>query len=232
MLELGGKSALVVRADADLRQAADIAFSSFTLHAGQGCVLLTRHVVHRSLLDGFLDALATRADAAVIGDPADPGTTMGPLISPDQLSRVAGYVDIGTAEGGEIVVGGKPVERAGYFYRPTVIQGVTPGARVAHEEIFGPVAVVLPFDTDDQAVAIADDFRFGLAGGVVSADTGRAWEMARQLRTGSVRINGGGTAPDLAAPITGWGASGIGAEHGLAGLLEFARPTSIAFRAG
>ncbi|MDN5913565.1 MAG: aldehyde dehydrogenase family protein [Pseudonocardia sp.] len=232
VLELGGKSALVVREDADVQHAADIAFASFTLHAGQGCVLLTRHVVHRALVDDFLDALATRAEAAVIGDPAEPGTTMGPLVSEAQRRRVADYVRIGAEEGGEVVCGGKPVDRDGFFYRPTVIHGVSPKARVAQEEIFGPVAVVLPFDSDDQAVAIANDSRFGLSGGVVSADTGKAWEIARRLRTGSVRINGGGTAPDLAAPITGWGASGVGAEHGLTGLLEFAQPKSIAFRAG
>ncbi|WP_181780450.1 aldehyde dehydrogenase family protein [Pseudonocardia pini] len=232
VLELGGKSALVVREDAEVARAADIAFGSFTLHAGQGCVLLTRHVVHRSLVDDFLDALATRAEAAVIGDPAAPGTTMGPLVSEAQRQRVASYVEIGAGEGGEVVCGGKPVEGDGFFYRPTVIHGVTPKARVAQEEIFGPVAVVLPFDTDDEAVAIANDSRFGLSGAVVSADTGRAWEIARRLRTGSVRINGGGTAPDLAAPVTGWGASGVGTEHGLAGLLEFAQPKSIAFRAG
>ncbi|ODU06838.1 MAG: hypothetical protein ABS81_03290 [Pseudonocardia sp. SCN 72-86] len=232
VLELGGKSALVVREDADVARAADIAYSSFTLHAGQGCVLLTRHVVHRSLVDDLLDGLATRAEAAVIGDPTEPGTTMGPLVSEEQRRRVASYVEIGAEEGGEVVCGGRPVDRDGFFYRPTVIHGVTPAARVAQEEIFGPVAVVLPFDTDDEAVAIANDSRFGLSGGVVSADAGKAWEIARRLRTGSVRINGGGTAPDLAAPITGWGASGVGTEHGLAGLLEFAQPKSVAFRAG
>lgn len=233
VLELGGKSALIVRADAPLEQAADIAHSSYTLHAGQGCVLLTRHVVHRSLLDGFLDALTSRAEAVVLGDPAHPGTTMGPLISAAQQQRVGGYVDIGTDDdGGTVVVGGGTADCDGFFHHPTVLTGVAPSARVAQEEIFGPVAVVLPFDTDEEAVAIANDSRFGLAGGIVSADTGRAYAMARRMRTGAVRINGGGTAPDMAAPITGWGASGIGAEHGLAGLLEFAQPKSIAFRAG
>lgn len=232
VLELGGKSALIVREDAPLADAADLAFGSFTLHAGQGCVLLTRHIVHRSLAGEFLDALSARAEAAVIGDPATPGTTMGPLISEAQRQRVASYVEAGAAEGGEIVTGGKPVERTGFFYRPTVIYGVASTARIAQDEVFGPVAVVLPFDTDDEAVAIANDSRYGLSGGIVSADTGRAYEMARRLRTGTVRINGGGTAPDFDAPATGWKSSGIGSEHGLAGLLEFAQPKSIAFRAG
>ncbi|MCX4092374.1 aldehyde dehydrogenase family protein [Nocardia sp. alder85J] len=230
VLELGGKSALIVREDAAVADAANLAYNSFTLHAGQGCVLLTRHVVHRRLVGDFLDALAERAAHTVVGDPTDPATTMGPLISETQRGRVADYVAIGAAEGGEIVTGGEPVERPGYFFAPTVIHGVTPKARVAQEEIFGPVAVVLPFDTDDEAVAIANDSRFGLSGGVVGADAGKAWEIARRLNTGSVRINGGGTALDADAPVTGWGASGIGAEHGLPGLLEFAQPQSIAFR--
>ncbi|OYD61462.1 aldehyde dehydrogenase family protein [Rhodococcus sp. OK302] len=232
VLELGGKSALIVREDAPVRQAVDIAYNSFTLHSGQGCVLLTRHVVHRSLVDEFLDGLAARAENAVIGDPLDPETTMGPLISREQQQRVAEYVAIGENEGGKVVTGGRPIDRDGFFFSPTVIHGVTPKARVAQEEIFGPVAVVLAFDTDDEAVSIANDSRFGLSGGVVSADTGKAWEIARRMKTGSVRINGGGTALDADAPITGYGASGIGAEHGLAGLLEFGQPQAIAFRVG
>jgi aldehyde dehydrogenase (NAD+) len=232
VLELGGKSALIVRDDADAGAAAAAAFASFTLHAGQGCVLLTRHIVHRSMAQDFVAALSERAAATVVGDPADPATTMGPLISEQQRARVAGFVDGGVADGGRIAFGGTAPDRDGFFYTPTVIEGLRPDARAVREEIFGPVAVVLPFDDDEQAVAIANDTHFGLSGAIISRDAGRAWEMARRLRTGAVRINGGGTALDLDAPITGWGRSGIGAEHGMPGLLEFTQPKSIAFRVG
>jgi aldehyde dehydrogenase (NAD+) len=232
VLELGGKSALIVREDASPRAAAAAAFASFTLHAGQGCVLLTRHVVHRSLAGQFVAALADHAAAAVVGDPAAPGTTMGPLISARQRERVVRYVEGSRADGGRIVTGGTTPARPGFFYRPTVIEGLPSKAAAVQEEIFGPVAVVLTFDTDDEAVDIANDSRYGLSGAIISRDTGAAWQLARRLRTGTVRVNGGGTALDPDAPSAGWGRSGIGAEHGRAGLLEFTLPKSIAFRAG
>ena len=232
VLELGGKSALIVRQDAAPAEAAATAFASFTLHAGQGCVLLTRHVVHRSVAGEFVAALAELAARAVVGDPATPGTTMGPLISAQQRERVVRYVDGSLGDGGRIVTGGTVPDGPGFFYPPTVIEGLPSTARAVQEEIFGPVAVVLPFDSDDEAVDIANDTRYGLSGAIISRDAGAAWQMARRLRTGAVRVNGGGTALDLDAPSAGWGLSGIGTEHGLPGLLEFTRPKSIAFRAG
>jgi len=232
VLELGGKSAMIVRSDADLVAAADYGFRSFTTHAGQGCSLLTRHVVHRSVADEFTDHVRERALATRVGDPADPAATMGPLISAAQRSRVDGLVKVGAQEGGKVVVGGQTPDRDGYFYEPTVIAGVDADSRVAQEEIFGPVAVVIPFDSDDEAVAIANNSRFGLSGAIFSRDVGTAYEMAVRMRTGQVRINGGGTAPDLDAPMTGWKASGMGAEYGLAGLLEFTQTKSVGFRAG
>jgi aldehyde dehydrogenase (NAD+) len=232
VLELGGKSALIVRADADVAAAAENGFRSFTTHAGQGCSLLTRHVVHRKVAEEFVGHLRQRALATVVGDPLDPATTMGPLISGAQRTRVGGLVEVGAAEGGTVAVGGRALERPGYYYEPTVITDVDQDMRVAQEEIFGPVAVVIPFDTDDEAVRIANNSRFGLSGAIYSRDVGTAYEMARRLRTGQVRINGGGTAPDLDAPMMGRKASGLGAEHGLAGLLEFTQLKSVGFRAG
>jgi acyl-CoA reductase-like NAD-dependent aldehyde dehydrogenase len=122
--------------------------------------------------------------------------------------------------------------RPGYYYEPTVITGVQPDMRVAQEEIFGPVAAVIAFDTDDEAVQIANNSRYGLSGAIYSRDVGAAYEMARRLRTGQVRINGGGTAPDLDAPMAGWKASGMGAEYALPGLLEFTQLKSVGFKAG
>lgn len=232
VLELGGKSALIVREDADVQQAAAGAFGSFTLHAGQGCVLLTRHLVHRSVVEEFTAALRTRAEAAVVGDPADPRTTMGPLISAAQKQRVTGYLDIARQEGGSFAVGGHALDRPGFFVAPTVIEGLDDSARVAQEEIFGPVAMVIPFSSDEEAVRMSNNSDFALSGGIYSTNTGAAWRMARQLRTAVVRINGGGTAPDLEAPTAGWKRSGIGVEHGVSGLMEFTLEKSIAFRAG
>jgi aldehyde dehydrogenase (NAD+) len=232
VLELGGKSALVVRADADLAAAAATAYNSFTLHAGQGCVLLTRHIVHRSIAADFLAELGALATRTVVGDPSDGTTTMGPLISLRQKERVLAYIDSGQQEGGRLALGGTPIDSPGYFVPPTVITDVAENARVVQEEIFGPVAVVLPFDTDDDAVRIANNSDFGLSGAVFSASTGAAWNIARRMQTGTVRINGGGTALDVEAPTSGRKLSGLGAEHGVPGLLEFTNLKSISFRAG
>jgi aldehyde dehydrogenase (NAD+) len=232
VLELGGKSALIVREDADVQAAAAAAFGSFTLHAGQGCVLLTRHLVHRSVAAEFVDALRAKAAATVVGDPADPRTTMGPLISAAQKDRVTGYLDIAREEGGTFAAGGVPLDGPGYFVPPTVVEGLGAEARLAQEEVFGPVATVIEFSDDDEAVRISNNSPFGLSGGIFSRNTGAAWRIARRLRTGTVRINGGGTAFDLDAPTTGWKHSGIGTEHGVPGLLEFSQEKSIAFRVG
>lgn len=232
VLELGGKSALIVRDDADVAAAAAHAYGSFTLHAGQGCVLLTRHIVHRSVVEPFLASLDRLAQRTVVGDPADAATTMGPLISARQRDRVLGYVASGVRSGGRVAVGGRIVDGPGYFVAPTVITDVSPSARVVQEEIFGPVAVVLPFSSDAEAVALANDSAFGLSGGVFSADTGAAWRIARSLRTGTVRINGGAAGLDPDAPTAGWKNSGLGVEHGVPGLLEFTRTKSVSFRVG
>jgi aldehyde dehydrogenase (NAD+) len=232
VLELGGKSAMIVREDADVRAAAATAFGSFTLHAGQGCVLLTRHLVHRGVAEEFLAELDRRVAATVMGDPADPATTMGPLISAAQRDKVLGYVESGISDGGAVASRGAPAPSEGFFVPPVVLRDVPATSRSVQEEIFGPVAVVLPFDSDDEAVRLANDSRYGLAGAIFSGSSGAAWRMAQQLRTGGVRINGGGTALDLDAPTTGWKTSGLGTEHGVPGLLEYAIAKTVAFRTG
>lgn len=232
VLELGGKSALVVRADADVDAAATTAFASFTLHAGQGCVLLTRHIVHQEVVGAFVDAVAERAGRAVIGDPGNPSTTLGPLVSEQQRQRVHSYVEDSRAQGASIRFGGEVPAGPGFFYPPTLIEGLKPDARAVQEEIFGPVAVVLPFADDDEAVRLANDTKYGLSGAIMTADAAAGWDIARRMRTGAVRLNGGGTALDPEAPSAGWKHSGIGSEHGVEGLLEYTITKSISFRVG
>lgn len=222
VLELGGKSAMIVRADADLALAARTGAANTTTLAGQGCALLTRHLVHRSILGDYLDALREQLAATVIGNPADEGTTMGPLISATQRERVYATVREALGHGARAVVDGGPVavDGAGFFHEPVVLTDVGNDDPVARQEIFGPVAVVIPFDTDEEAVALANDNPYGLAGAVLSADREAAVALARRLRAGRVSVNDAAT-PDVRLPFGGFGRSGIGREFGLEGILEF-----------
>lgn len=234
VLELGGKSALIVREDADLEAAAAFAVGQYTLQAGQGCSLCTRHLVHNAVRSEFLDLMATASQALRLGDPAAADTGMGPLIRERQRERVERYVDEARDEGGEVVTGGRrpaALER-GFFYEPTIITQVDNSSRVAQEEIFGPVAVVTGFDSDAEAVALANDSQFGLSGAVFSRDSGTAFELARQLRTGQVTLNGGSGAMNSWAPFGGYKRSGIGREYGVAGVREFCQTKAIHFNAG
>jgi aldehyde dehydrogenase (NAD+) len=236
LLELGGKSALLVCPDADLELAVRIGAQNVTTHAGQGCVLATRHLVHNSIMPEYLSRLGATLDRVVLGLPREPGTGMGPLIRPAAVDRVAGQVDRAVASGATVVTGGAPrpgeAPSGGYYYRPTVLSGLDNTWPVAREEIFGPVAVVLGFDTEDEAVAIANDSPFGLAGHVVSRDAGRAFELACRLRTGTVDINGGPgyTNPDV--PFGGYRRSGLGRENGVEGLDEYSQIKTIKYPSG
>ncbi|MFF0717554.1 aldehyde dehydrogenase family protein [Micromonospora sp. NPDC003816] len=222
VLELGGKSALVVRADADLAMASRIGAVNTTTLAGQGCALLTRHLVHRAVVADYVAALAERLSAAVPGDPADERTTLGPLISAAHRDRVSAAVRAARARGARAVVDGGPVgvDGRGFFHEPVVLTGVGNDDPVARQEIFGPVAVVMPFDTDEEAVALANDSPYGLAGAVVSADRVAAVAVAERLRAGRVSVNDGAT-PNVRLPFGGFGRSGIGREFGLEGVLEY-----------
>jgi aldehyde dehydrogenase (NAD+) len=221
-LELGGKSAFVVLDDADLTGASSVSAFSACIHAGQGCAITTRLVVPRDRYDEAVATAAATMSSIKPGDPTDPGTVCGPLISARQRDRVQGYLDSATVEGGTFACGGgRPADRtAGFFIEPTVIAGLGNDARVAREEIFGPVLTVIAHDGDDDAVRIANDSPYGLSATVMSADPQRAAAVASRLRVGTVNVNGG-VWYSADAPFGGYKQSGNGREMGLAGFEEY-----------
>jgi acyl-CoA reductase-like NAD-dependent aldehyde dehydrogenase len=231
LLELGGKSAMIVRADADLQAAAMSGLGGFTVHAGQGCALLTRHLVHNSVRAQYVEMLSRMADGIKVGDPSDPATGMGPLIREVARKRTESYVELALSQGARLAAGGCRPEglTRGFYYRPTLFDDVRNDHRIAQEEVFGPIGVVIGFDDDDEAIALANDSEFGLSGAVFSKDAGRAYEIALQLRTGGVSINGGSGSMSSHAPFGGIKRSGYGREYGLEGLNEFTNIKTIAF---
>jgi acyl-CoA reductase-like NAD-dependent aldehyde dehydrogenase len=231
IMELGGKSAMIVRADGNIGAAAQNALSSLTFHAGQACAAMTRFVVHNSVRAEFVARLGELFRAVKIGDPADPATRMGPLIRAAARDRVQALVDSAIGDGAKLITGGRipaGFDR-GFFYEPTLFDEVDNNWRVAQEEAFGPLGVVIGFDTDDEAVAIANASDFGLSGGIYSADVGRAYELAMQLRTGKVNLNGGSGKMSPYQPFGGIKRSGYGREFGEAGLHEFTYIKTIAY---
>jgi aldehyde dehydrogenase (NAD+) len=225
-LELGGKSAMVVLDDADVGLAAMVAAFSTCSHAGQGCAITTRMLVPRDRHDEIAELVAGMMSQVTFGDPADPQTFMGPLISERQRDKVDGLVRRAIAAGATLVTGGTKVD-PGFYYTPTLLSGVDPASEIAQEEVFGPVLAVIPYDGEDEAVRIANDSIYGLSGAVYSADQERAVEVARRIRTGTVSINGGNYyGPD--APFGGYKQSGIGREMGVAGLEEFLERKTLA----
>ncbi len=228
-LELGGKSAFVILDDADLAGACATAAFTVCTHAGQGCAITTRLLVPRRHFDEAVEATADVMRKLPAGDPTDPGTICGPLISERQRDRVEGYLRLAVEEGGTAVLGGgRPdgMER-GYFVEPTLLVGLGNESRVAQEEIFGPVLVVIPHDGDDHAIGLANDSAYGLSGSVWSADRDRAIRVSNRIRTGTIGINGGlWFSPDV--PFGGYKRSGVGRESGVAGFEEYLETKSIA----
>ncbi|MFJ2887102.1 aldehyde dehydrogenase family protein [Streptomyces sp. NPDC087305] len=218
-LELGGKSAMIVLDDADFATAAMFAAGTICSHSGQGCALTSRLLVPREHHDEIVAMVAAGLGRIPLGDPADPKTFAGPLISERQRDKVDGMVERAVAAGANLVTGGEKVD-PGFFYRPTLLSNVDPDSEIAQDEVFGPVLVVIPYDDDDDAVRIANNSIFGLSGGIQSADDERAIALARRIRTGTFSINGGNYfAADV--PFGGYKQSGIGRESGVAGLEEF-----------
>jgi acyl-CoA reductase-like NAD-dependent aldehyde dehydrogenase len=227
-LELGGKSPFILLDDADLAAALPVAVRSCFVNNGQTCSALTRLIVPRTLRSAVEDGLAGLIGAMRVGDPLDPGTDLGPVVTAGQRQSIRGYIEQGSAEGATLVAGGQdPPEGLdrGFYVRPTVFSAVTPDMVIAREEIFGPVLAVLPADSEDEAVRIANDSEYGLAGGVWSADQDRAIAVARRLRTGQVAVNGGRF--NVRAPFGGYRSSGVGRELGEHGLAEYFELTSL-----
>ncbi len=221
-LELGGKSPNVILDDADFPSAVTAGVGAAYANCGQTCSALTRMIVPRSRLAEVEEIAREAAEAYHVGDPFADGTTLGPLISSVQRDRVRGYIQKGIDEGATLVTGGPDAPQGldqGFFVQPTVFSNVTRDMTIAQEEIFGPVLSILPYDTEDEAVEIANDTIYGLSGGVSGSDE-RAQRVARRIRAGQVRVNNGrGSGPGQ--PFGGYKQSGLGREHGSYGLEEF-----------
>jgi acyl-CoA reductase-like NAD-dependent aldehyde dehydrogenase len=227
-LELGGKSPNIILEDANLAQAVADGVGKAFLNSGQTCSALTRMIVPRSKLAEVEDIAVKTAESFTPGDPLGGEARLGPLVSAAQRDRVRGYIQKGLDEGAKLLTGGlEPPEglEKGYFVRPTVFSDVRNDMTIAQEEIFGPVLSIIPVDSEEEAVAVANDTLYGLAGGVWSGDAERAKAIARQLRTGQVEVNGGAFNP--LAPFGGYKQSGSGRELGKFGLEEFLETKSL-----
>jgi aldehyde dehydrogenase (NAD+) len=226
-LELGGKSATIVLDDADFSTAL-LSGLAVCYHAGQGCAIATRLLLPRQRYAEGIEFLRAAFARLPYGDPQAEGQIMGPLISARQLARVLGYIEIGKREGARLVCGGKsPAHlQRGYYLEPTLFADVTNEMRIAQEEIFGPVLVVIPYEDDDDAVRIANDSIYGLSGAVIGSPA-RALAIARRIRAGTMNVNGANFfAPD--SPFGGYKQSGVGREMGVAGLEEYLQIKTVA----
>ncbi|HXX91445.1 MAG TPA: aldehyde dehydrogenase family protein [Acidimicrobiales bacterium] len=227
-LELGGKSANVILEDADLDKAVPAGVAACYINSGQTCSALTRMIVPRARLAEVERLAVESAETYTPGDPFDAATRLGPLVSAVQRDRVRGYIAKGLDEGAKLLTGGAEAPEGlekGYFVRPTVFSEVTNDMTIAREEIFGPVLSILPYDSEEEAIAMANDSDYGLAGAVWAGDKAHAEAVARRLRAGQVDVNGGGFNP--MAPFGGYKQSGIGRELGPFGLEEFLEVKSI-----
>lgn len=227
-LELGGKSAHLIFEDANIKQAAQHACIAAFFNKGEFCMAGTRLLVQRSVYDEVIAELVEVTKGLVIGDPLDMATTFGPQVDAAARDNCAKYVDIALEEGARLVMGGKPmtVDGKGYYFEPTILADVDNKSRVSQEEIFGPVLAVIPFDTEEEAIALANDSEYGLAAGVQTQNLGRAHRVANAMEAGMVWINTWGQF-DSALPFGGYKASGIGREMGIEAMESYTQNKSI-----
>lgn len=229
-MELGGKSANIVFADANLDNAVKGVVSGIFAATGQTCVAGSRALVHRSIHDEFVERFLTLARTARMGDPLAETTQVGPITTKPQYEKVLSYIDIAKQQGAQCMLGGRAAMRPecgeGWFVEPTVFTAVTPDMRIAQEEVFGPVLSVLPFETDEEALEIANGTIYGLAAGVWTADIGRCLKMANRLEAGTVWINTYRVSSPL-SPFGGYKRSGFGRESGLLAIREFVQEKSV-----
>jgi aldehyde dehydrogenase (NAD+) len=227
-LELGGKSPTIVLEDAALDHAVPAALTIAFMNSGQACAAGTRLLVPRSRLDAVKQALREAMRAFTVGDPADPKTAVGPMVSQKQFDRVQSYIRKGIQEGAEVLVGGEGHPEgfeAGYYVKPTVFVNVNNGMTIAQEEIFGPVLCVIAYDSEDEAISIANDSKYGLHAAVLGTDVARTRRVASQIRSGRVVING--MTDDPQAPWGGFKYSGVGREYGRYGVQAFLETRAI-----
>jgi acyl-CoA reductase-like NAD-dependent aldehyde dehydrogenase len=228
-LELGGKGANIVFADANIEAA--VSGSAFAIfhNQGQACIAGSRLIIHESIADDFVARFVTLAESIRVGDPLDPATEMGPLTSAGHRDRVRAYVDIAREDGGEVLTGGvapdDPALASGFYLRPTVVRA-DPSSRVCREEVFGPFVTITTFRSDEEAIRIANDVEYGLGGGLWTRDLSRAHLLARQMRSGMVWINSYKRV-NPGSPFGGTGLSGYGREMGFEAIREYTEPKSV-----
>ncbi len=229
-LELGGKSAVIVFADADLQSAVKRGLSGAVSANGQGCVNGTRLLVERSIYESYVQMLGAMAGHINVGDPMDPATSLGPVISEAALQRITGMVQRGVSDGGRIVSGGQRLggdHACGYFLPVTIVADVDNASHIAQNEVFGPVLVVTPFDGEEQAIALANGTDYGLGAYIHTQNIGRGHRVANQLQAGMIHVNGAGEAMSPCAPFGGMKQSGHGRLGSIEGLKEFLQVKNV-----
>jgi succinate-semialdehyde dehydrogenase/glutarate-semialdehyde dehydrogenase len=226
-MELGGNAPFVVFDDADVEAAIDGAMVAKMRNGGEACTAANRFLVQEGVLAAFTDGLAARMSALTVGPGYDPATKCGPMINRAAIESISGLVEDAVAKGARVVAGGKALDRAGFYFPPTVIDRVPAGAALSREEIFGPVAAIRSFRSEDEAVAMANDTEFGLVAYVYTGDLARGLRVSERIEAGMVGLNRG-LVSDPAAPFGGVKQSGLGREGGHHGILEFCETKYIA----